>query len=143
MTRVYVDMVADLFHYGHANFLEKARRFGDHLIVGIHSDKVVAEYKRSPIMTMKERVDTVSSCRYVDEVIPDAPLIVDQEWITTHRIDLVVHGDDFSEEMEQLCYKIPIDLGDFPVGALYLRDFYNRDYQKNRKIHEQLLIWSY
>ena len=113
MTRVYVDMVADLFHYGHANFLEKARRFGDHLIVGIHSDKVVAEYKRPPIMTMKERVDTVSSCRYVDEVIPDAPLIVDQEWITTHRIDLVVHGDDFSEGMEQLCYKIPIDLGIF------------------------------
>jgi glycerol-3-phosphate cytidylyltransferase-like family protein len=62
---------------------------------------------------MKERVDTVSSCRYVDEVIPDAPLIVDQEWITTHRIDLVVHGDDFSEKMEQLCYKIPIDLGIF------------------------------
>ena len=113
MTRVYVDMVADLFHYGHVNFLKKARQFGDYLIVGIHSDKVVKEYKRSPIMTMKERVDTVSSCRYVDEVIPDAPLIVDQEWITAHRIALVVHGDDFSDEMKRICYKTPIDLGIF------------------------------
>ena len=113
MTRVYVDMVADLFHYGHANFLKQAKQLGDHLIVGIHSDEVVEGYKRSPIMSMKERVDTVSSCRYVDEVVPNAPLIIDQEWLNTHRIDLVVHGDDFSEEMEQLCYKIPIDMGIF------------------------------
>jgi len=113
MTRVYVDMVADLFHYGHANFLRQAKQFGDHLIVGIHSDEVVKEYKRSPVMTMKERMDTVSSCRYVDEVVANAPLIIDQEWLNTHRIDLVVHGDDFSEEREQLYYKIPIDLGIF------------------------------
>ena len=106
-----MDMVADLFHYGHANFLRQAKQFGDHLIVGIHSDEVVKEYKRTPILTMRERVDTVSSCRYVDEVISDAPLVVDLKWLNTHRIDLVVHGDDFSEHMKQLCYKIPIDLG--------------------------------
>ena len=111
MTRVYVDMVADLFHYGHANFLRQAKQFGDHLIVGIHSDEVVKEYKRTPILTMRDRVDTVSSCRYVDEVISDAPLVVDLKWLNTHRIDLVVHGDDFSEHMKQLCYKVPIDLG--------------------------------
>ena len=113
MTRVYVDMVADLFHYGHANFPKQAKQYGNHLIVGIHSDEVVEGYKRSPIMSMKERVDTVSSCRYVDEVVPNAPLVIDQEWLNTHQIDLVVHGDDFSEEMEQLCYKIPIDMGIF------------------------------
>ena len=111
MTRVYVDMVADLFHYGHANFLRQAKQFGDHLIVGIHSDEVVKEYKRTPILSMRERVDTVSSCRYVDEVISDGPLVVDLKWLNTHRIDLVVHGDDFSEHMKQLCYKVPIDLG--------------------------------
>ena len=111
MTRVYVDMVADLFHYGHANFLRQAKQFGDHLIVGIHSDEVVKEYKRTPILTMRERVDTVSSCRYVYEVISDAPLVVDLKWLNKHRIDLVVHGDDFSEHMKQLCYKVPIDLG--------------------------------
>ena len=113
MTRVYVDMVADLFHYGHANFLKQAKQLGDHLIVGIHSDEVVKEYKRSPVMTMEERVETVSSCRYVDEVVANAPLVIDEEWLKAHRIDLVVHGDDFSEELEQLCYKVPIDLGIF------------------------------
>ena len=78
MTRVYVDMVADLFHYGHANFLKQAKQLGDHLIVGIHSDEVVKEYKRSPVMTMEERVETVSSCRYVDEVVANAPLVIDE-----------------------------------------------------------------
>ena len=111
MTRVYEDMVADLFQYGHANFLRQAKQFGDHLIVGIHSDEVVSGYKRTPIMSMEERIETVSSCRYVDEVVPDAPLAVDQEWLNIHRVDLVVHGDDFSDDMRQLCYKIPIDLG--------------------------------
>ena len=62
-------------------------------------------------MSMEERIETVSSCRYVDEVVPDAPLAVDQEWLNIHRVDLVVHGDDFSDDMRQLCYKIPIDLG--------------------------------
>ena len=113
MTRVYVDMVADLFHYGHANFLKQAKKHGSYLIVGIHSDKVVEGYKRSPIMTMEERLDTVASSRYVDEAVPYAPLIIDQKWLDTHQIDLVVHGDDFSEEMEQLCYRTPIDLGIF------------------------------
>ena len=38
-------MTADLFHYGHVNFLKNASLVGDQLIVGIHSDKVVEEYK--------------------------------------------------------------------------------------------------
>ena len=98
MTRVYVDMVADLFHYGHVEFLGQARTLGDVLVVGIHSDETVQGYKRSPIMTMEERMRVVSACRFVDEVLPDAPLTVTADWIKRHDIDLVVHGDDLDEE---------------------------------------------
>ena len=104
-------MVADLFHYGHMNFLKKAREQGDYLLVGIHADEVVMSYKRRPILSMDERVNSVAGCRYVDEVIPNAPLTMDREWIQTHNIDLVLHGDDFSKELEELCYKTPIELG--------------------------------
>ncbi len=104
-------MVADLFHYGHMNFLKKAREHGDYLLVGIHADEVVMTYKRRPILSMNERVESVAACRYVDEVIPNAPLTMDREWIQIHNIDLVLHGDDFSKELEELCYETPIELG--------------------------------
>ena len=113
MTTVYVDMVADLFHYGHANFLRAAREQGDYLKVGIHSDEVVRSYKRSPVLSMEERIGAVEACRYVDEVISDAPLSVSREWIELHGVDLVVHGDDFTEKLRDLCYKTPIEMGIF------------------------------
>ena len=50
--RVYVDMVADLFHYGHVNFLRQARKHGDYLLVGVHADETVMSYKRRPIFSM-------------------------------------------------------------------------------------------
>jgi len=111
MTRVYVDMVGDLFHYGHVEFLRKARAFGDTLVVGIHSDATAASYKRAPVMTMDERVWVVEACRYVDEVIPDAPLEVGVDWISRHRIGLVVHGDDLGEQDTALMYRVPRELG--------------------------------
>ena len=98
MTRVYVDMVADLFHYGHVEFLRQARALGDYLLVGVHDDDAVIEHKRKPIMTMEERVACVAGCRYVDEVLPNAPWITSREWIEKNGIHLVVHGSDYSED---------------------------------------------
>jgi cytidyltransferase-like protein len=111
MTRVYADMVGDLFHYGHVRFLERASKLGDALVIGVHSDETVRDYKRSPVMTMAERIQVISACRFVDEVIPDAPLVVTRDWIAEHDIDLVVHGDDLTEEMIDAMYGIPRDLG--------------------------------
>lgn len=111
MTRVYADMVADLFHYGHAEFLRRASQLGDTLLVGIHSDATVASYKRRPVLTMRERIGVVEACRYVDEVIADAPLSVGAEWIERHRIDLVVHGDDMDEDAMRRMYSTPAALG--------------------------------
>jgi cytidyltransferase-like protein len=111
MTRVYADMVADLFHAGHVEFLRRARELGDELVIGVHSDETVASYKRAPVMTMAERLPVVAACSHVDEVVPDAPLIVTREWIEEHRIDLVVHGDDLDEQSLEHMYGVPRELG--------------------------------
>ena len=113
MTRIYADLVADLFHYGHVEFLKQARSLGDYLAVGITADDQVATYKRRPILTMEERVASVSGCRFVDEVLPNAPLIIDRAWIEKHDIDLVVHGDDFSQEQMKYFYGVPLRMGIF------------------------------
>ena len=114
VTRVYVDMVADLFHYGHIAFLKKARALGVYLLVGIHADDVLVSYKKGkPILTMEERVDSVAGCRHVDEVLPNAPFIIDRAWIEKHDIRLVVRGDDFSQDQLEYFYKVPIEMGIF------------------------------
>ena len=114
MIRVYTDMVADLFHAGHVRFLERARQLGDCLLVGIHSDHITTSYKRDPVMDMDERVSLVGACRYVDCVIPDAPLVVSKSFIETHAIDLVVHAhpDEQREPFDRF-YRYPMDAGKF------------------------------
>ncbi len=113
MVRVYVDMTADLFHYGHVEFLRKAHALGDYLLVGICSDEDVQTNKRKPILTMQERVASVTGCRYVDEVVADAPWIIYPAWIEKHKIDLVVHGDDYTQDQLERIYNVPISMGIF------------------------------
>jgi ethanolamine-phosphate cytidylyltransferase len=103
-TRVYVDMVGDLFHAGHVSPLREARRYGDWLVVGVLSDDTAASYKRRPIMTLAERIAVIESCRYVDEVIEDAPFRVTEAFLDEHAITTVVHGDDLSREGAEIVY---------------------------------------
>jgi len=58
-SRVYVDMVGDLFHAGHVALLREARRHGEWLVVGVLSDDTAASYKRRPVMTLAERVAVI------------------------------------------------------------------------------------
>ena len=111
MIRVYVDMVADLFHYGHVELLRQARALGDYLLVGVHADDAVLAHKRKPILAMEERVAVVAGCRYVDEVLPNAPWITGRGWIGKHDIHLVVHGSDYSQEDLNKTHAVAIEMG--------------------------------
>ncbi len=113
MIRIYADMVADLFHYGHVEFLRKVSCLGDYVMVGINADDEAEANKRKPVHSMEERIANVTACQYVDEVIPNAKWIFDPTWIEKYNIDLVAHGDDYSIEKQQLIYKIPIEMGIF------------------------------
>ena len=99
--RVYVDVVADLFHVGHVRLFERAKNEGDYLIVGVHSDASVQSYKRLPYIPEKHRYEMGRSCRFVDQVIEDAPLTITREFIDQHKIDLVIHGDDKGTHFEK------------------------------------------
>ncbi|XP_039490209.1 ethanolamine-phosphate cytidylyltransferase isoform X2 [Drosophila santomea] len=91
---VYVAGAFDLFHVGHLDFLEKAKKLGDYLIVGLHTDPVVNSYKGSnyPIMNLHERVLSVLACKFVNEVVIGAPYCVTEELLEHFKIDVVCHG---------------------------------------------------
>ena len=109
--RVYIDMAADLFHAGHIRALKKAKAFGDYLIVGIHSDAVIASYKRQPIIPEQYRYELVRHINIVDEVIEDAPISISKEYIKKYKIDIVAAGDDHTPAQNEQMYKIPMEMG--------------------------------
>ena len=108
ITTVYVDGVYDLFHSGHLSFLRKAKALGDQLTVGVINDQDVATYKPKPIIEHDDRVAMLEACRFVDRVIPNAPLYVDEAFLNQHGIDIMVHGDDTAYADY---YELPIRLG--------------------------------
>jgi cytidyltransferase-like protein len=114
-TRVYVDIVGDLFHAGHVEFFKKAKTFGDYLIVGVLADECVEEYKRMPILTLAERVKVIEACALVDEVIVAPPLRLTEEMIRELKIDYVVHGDDFNQNLLNDQYRAAIKAGIFRI----------------------------
>ena len=90
--KIYVDGIWDLFHRGHVEqFIDLKNLDGEenYLIVGVISDKDAENYKRKPFYDEKHRKFLIKSCKYVDEVIENAPLILDKDFIDKNSIDLV------------------------------------------------------
>jgi len=96
--RIFMDGAFDLLHFGHMNAFRLARSLGTHLLVGVNSDESITQCKGAPLMSDSERMTMVSSCKFVDEVIPDCPYIMNSEYlnwaIEKYKIDYVIHGDD-------------------------------------------------
>lgn len=67
----YTTGVYDLFHIGHLNLIKNAKEHCDFLIVGITTDELSLSVKgRQPIVPYAERMEIVSSLKYVDKVVP-------------------------------------------------------------------------
>ena len=67
--KFYCDGTFDLFHSGHIQFLKSCKEMGDYLIVGVISDENVHSYKRTPILSLKDRVTILQHIDFVDEVV--------------------------------------------------------------------------
>lgn len=91
----YTSGVYDMFHVGHLNILREAKSRCDYLIVGVTTDALCLERKNKlPIISETDRVEIISSIRYVDKVI----LQEDMDKLSVikkHKVDVVFVGSDW------------------------------------------------
>lgn len=106
----------DLFHIGHAQYLEKAKSMGDLLIIGVDSDAKVKERKgpHRPIVPEMERVQILSHCRHADVITlkgvnePKNHLI---KIVSPHVLvvsESTRHADGEVDEKSQYCERIVV-----------------------------------
>lgn len=62
-----------------------------YLIAGVFSDQVCESYHGTPpAVPHLERCELLRHCRWIDEVLPDAPWQIDEKFLNRQHIDYVV-----------------------------------------------------
>jgi len=98
--RVFTNGVFDLLHRGHVSYLDRARRLGGSLIVGVNTDDSVRRLGKGgdrPINPLEDRLAVLAALEAVDLVIPfdeDTPLAL----VIACRPDIIVKGGDYTIE---------------------------------------------
>ena len=60
----------DVIHPGYVKMFKEASDNCDHLIIALHSDPSIERpHKLKPILSSKDRLDILSSIRYIDQII--------------------------------------------------------------------------
>ena len=98
--RIYIPVACDLFHYGHLTLFKNVKQKFPNcvLIIGICDDNTIYSYKNKyPILSLKERVYTVSDSQNVDEIIEAAPTNTDLNFMKEHNIDYCACTTDYNE----------------------------------------------
>jgi len=60
-------------------------------MVGCCNDELTHRYKGKTVLTEQERYESLRHCKWVDEVVRDAPWVITPEFLEEHGIDFVAH----------------------------------------------------
>jgi len=93
---IFTNGCFDILHIGHIKYLEKAKSFGDVLIIGLNSDESVKKLKGKarPINSEVERAYILASLEVVDYLVifnEDSPM----KLIQLIKPDILVKGGDY------------------------------------------------
>ena len=103
MKRVITYGTYDLLHYGHINLLQRAKQYGDYLIVALSTDEFNWNEKQMKFyFTYEERMRLLEAIRYVDLVIPEESWEQKKSDVKEYHIDTFVMGDDWEGKFDFL-----------------------------------------
>ena len=91
----YTQGTFDLFHIGHLNLINNAKKYCDYLIVGVNSDELVMQYKNKKTnINENDRATIVGAIKGVDKVVITKTL----DKMAVHKsinFDAIFIGDDW------------------------------------------------
>ena len=96
---VFTNGCFDILHAGHVTYLDKARSFGDRLVLGLNSDQSVKQIKgeKRPVIHQEHRAMVLSALSCIDHIVifdePDPGRL-----IQTICPDILVKGADWPED---------------------------------------------
>lgn len=95
---VFTNGCFDLLHAGHVRYLNRAKKLGDVLIIGLNADSSVAGLKPGrPVNSQKHRAEVLAGLAAVDYIVIFSEK-TPYNLIKTVRPDLLVKGGDWKKE---------------------------------------------
>ena len=96
---VFTNGCFDILHAGHVRYLERAKEFGDCLVIGLNSDASVRSLKGEsrPINHEIDRAEVLGALRVVDCVVIFGDETA-EKLIAKIRPDIYVKGGDYTVE---------------------------------------------
>ena len=118
---VYTGGTFDLFHAGHALFLQRCADFGQ-VVVALNTDEFIEAYKgKPPVMTYAEREAVLESCRWVSSVVPNTDGANSKTTIERVMPDLIVVGSDWARRDYYKQMQFTQDwLDEHNIGLVYI-----------------------
>lgn len=102
MKRVLTYGTFDLLHYGHFEYLKKAKEMGDFLVVGVSNDEFNHEKGKDSFYSFEIRKKMVSELRCVDLVIEQSSFEQKRNDIIKYNIDILVSSEDWLGKYDSL-----------------------------------------
>ena len=91
----------DVLHIGHINILQRAKAYGDRLVVGVSSDALnFSKKNRNPVYPEFERTSIIAALNCVDEVFIEESLELKADYIKKYKADILIMGNDWEGKFD-------------------------------------------
>ncbi len=96
----------DMFHIGHLKLLQRAKEYGDKLIVAVSTDEFNEQKGKKTLISFEQRSEIVANIKCVDEVISENSWEQKLDDIKSYKVNTFLMGDDWKgkfDYLENLC----------------------------------------
>ncbi len=125
MRKVVAHGTFDIIHYGHVNYLEKAKSFGDYLIVFVTSDKECIRHNKTNYFDENIRLRMIKSFKCVDEVILRDTNLVDA--LKTIDYDIFVTTDSFFKNHSEIAKPTIVLERTKDISSSLIKEYLNKE----------------